>query len=78
MAQLERRLQLLLSDAQYAFVSEQAQKQRCSVAEAIRRAIEKQYAPHSNYQSLLVLQHLQENYALLRSDEWQEITKKMQ
>ncbi len=58
MAELTRRLQLLLDPEQMEQLQALAKQRRKSVAELIREAVDRTYSPRSNLQALRVLDEL--------------------
>lgn len=58
MAELTRRLQLLLEPEQMEYLQAIAKQRNKSVAELIRDAVEKEYSPRSNLRAVQVLEGL--------------------
>ena len=62
MAELTRRLQLLLDPDQMEHLQAIAKQRRKSVAELIREAVDRAYRPRSNLQALRVLDELRDRH----------------
>lgn len=60
MAELNRRLQLLLSDEQFEFLKQLSEQSGQSVSELIRRAVEETFRPASNVRALGTLRKMRE------------------
>lgn len=60
MAHLQRRLQILLSDEHYALLESLSVQEHCSIAELLRRAIDRCYLPSSRYRALASLKRLEQ------------------
>lgn len=58
MADYTKRLQILLSEEQYAFIKETAKSRRISVGELIRNAVEEIYRPRISLRELQALSSL--------------------
>ena len=61
MAELTRRLQLLLEPEQMEYLQAIARQRNKSVAELIREAVEKEYSPRSNLRAMRALEGLKRN-----------------
>lgn len=60
MAELTRRLQLLLEPEQMEYLQAIAKQRNKSVAELIRDAVDKAYSPRSNLKAIQVLEALRD------------------
>ena len=72
MPHLQRRLQILLSEEQHKLLEEFSRKERCSLGELVRRALEENYLPSSSYKALASLGRLEKNPPL-NERQWKRI-----
>lgn len=62
MAELTRRLQLLLDPEQMQHLQTIAKQRRKSVAELIREAVDRAYSPRTNIQAIRALESLRDRH----------------
>ena len=80
MNNLQRRLQIHLTEQHYKRLEEMARKKGCSKSELVRQAIEAAYMPSSTYRALSLLARLDNDLSpplplLLKNTEWQQLTE---
>lgn len=75
-ADLNRRLQILLSEEQFAFLKELSSKTKRPVGDLVRMAVEKVYRPSTDIQKIRIIESFRDR-AVTEEESMAEIKNKM-